>query len=126
MQITAHFKRSEFDCKDGTIVPEKFMTNLKLLCKNLEVIRLYFHRFIIINSGFRSSQHNKDVGGSSKSYHLTAQACDFRIKDISPSEIATVMEMLIFEEKLMEGGIGIYKSHIHYDVSGIKRRWNMI
>ena len=54
MQVTKHFKLSEFACKDGTQVPEKYQ-------------------------GYRTKEYNRRVGGASKSKHLTASAADVRL-----------------------------------------------
>ena len=39
MQVTKHFKMSEFACKDGTQVPEKYQGNVAALCLALEHLR---------------------------------------------------------------------------------------
>lgn len=124
--ITPNFKRSEFDCHDGTIVPVEYLPNLKKLCENLEVLREYMgHQPIHVNSGFRTYEHNKKEGSSPKSQHLIANAGDIWVKDIKPTELASLIEMLIFEEKMSQGGLGIYETFVHYDRRGKKARWNM-
>ena len=41
MQLTKNFSRQEFDCKDGTIVPDKFLFNVKEVAENLQALRDY-------------------------------------------------------------------------------------
>ena len=61
------------------------MNNLKRLCRWLEQLRRRWNNLygegddpIIINSGFRSPEVNKAVGGVSTSNHLTGCAADIR------------------------------------------------
>jgi hypothetical protein len=51
---------------------------MKRICGWLEVLRDRYGHPIIINSGYRSPQLNKKVGGVSTSNHLTGCAVDIR------------------------------------------------
>ena len=60
--------------------------NLKRLCKWLEHLRAQYNLLyddgshpIVINSGYRSEEVNKRVGGSPTSNHLTGCAADIRV-----------------------------------------------
>ncbi len=84
MQLTPHFKLSEFTRSatasrlgiDNTI-PEALIPNLRNLCEQvLEPLRVYYGRPIIISSGYRSPPLNKAVGGVSNSQHLLGEAAD--------------------------------------------------
>lgn len=55
--------------------------NLKRVCVWLEVLRARCGP-IIINSGYRSKELNKKVGGSPTSNHLTGCAVDIRVVDV--------------------------------------------
>ena len=47
---------------------------------------------IIINSGYRSPQLNKKIGGAPSSNHLTGCACDIRVKDMEQAlRYATIL-----------------------------------
>jgi hypothetical protein len=42
---------------------------------------------------------------------------------MTPKQVAEVIERLIAEKKMKEGGIGIYKTWLHYDHRNTKARW---
>ena len=54
------------------------IANLKRLCVWLEVLRERVGHPIVINSGYRSPQLNRKVGGAANSNHLTGCAVDIR------------------------------------------------
>lgn len=124
MKLTKNFTRQEFDCKDGTRVPNEFLPNVQELAENLQVLRDYISEPVMITgSGYRTPKHNKKVGGAKFSQHLTASGADINAKNYTPKELAEVIEKLIKEGKMKEGGIGIYKGFLHYDIRGNKARW---
>ena len=124
MKITTNFNRQEFDCKDGTVVPNHLLSNVKQVCENLEVLRTYLKAPIsITGSGYRTKQHNKRVGGASNSLHLTASAADINVKGYTPKQVYDAILFLISQGKMKEGGVGLYKGFVHYDVRGKKARW---
>ena len=124
MKITKNFSREEFDCNDGTIVPYIYIENLKELAKNLQVLRDFLNEPVLITgSGYRTPSHNKKVGGVKYSQHLTASAADINVKSKTPLQLAKIIEQLISERRMKQGGIGIYPGFIHYDIRGEKARW---
>lgn len=124
MNITEHFKFSEFACKDGTQVPIQFFDNVKALCMNLEVIRSHINRSIIITSGYRTESHNKKVGGAKYSMHLCGKAADMKVKGMTSKEIYEVIEELIGKGEIQQGGLSkIDLKRVHYDIRGYKKRW---
>ena len=58
------------------------IANLKRVCVWLEVLRSRAGRPILINSGYRSPQLNKKIGGVPTSNHLTGCAVDIRVADM--------------------------------------------
>lgn len=124
MQLTENFHLSEFDCNDGTPVPDELLPNVKELAKNLQVIRDEIGQPLYISgSGYRTPEHNKKVGGAPKSQHLTASAADISSPGMSPKDLAAVIEQLIIEDRVKQGGIGIYPGFVHYDIRGTRARW---
>lgn len=124
MKLTKNFDSKEFDCKDGTPVPEELMDNCLEVAKNLQVLRDYLGVPIsITGSGYRTPSHNKKVKGAPKSQHLLCKAADINAKGYTPKELASEIEKLIERGKMKQGGIGIYKGFIHYDIRGTKARW---
>jgi uncharacterized protein YcbK (DUF882 family) len=123
MKLTENFSLEEFACKDGTPVPGELLDNVELLAKNLQVLRDHIGDPIHINSGYRSPTYNAKVGGKKASYHLKAMAGDLTTKNKTPKQLAAVIEKLISERKMKQGGIGIYPGFVHYDVRGTKARW---
>ena len=58
------------------------IANLKRVCEWLEVLRERAGGPIRINSGYRSPQLNKKIGGVPTSNHLTGCAVDIRVEDM--------------------------------------------
>lgn len=123
MQLTKNFFLSEFACRDGTQVPVKYLDNVKTLASNLQVLRDYIGEPLHVNSGYRTPEYNKKVGGKKNSQHLTASAADITCKTKTPKQLAAIIEKLIKEGKMKQGGIGVYPGFVHYDVRGTRARW---
>lgn len=123
MKLTENFNIEEFYCKDGSHIPPEYMGNVVELAVNLQVLRDKIQCPIHINSGYRSPEYNKKIGGVKSSQHMVAKAADITTRDYSPSELATIIETLIASGKMKEGGVGRYKGFTHYDVRGNKSRW---
>lgn len=123
-QLTKNFNLREFDCKDGTPVPAKYIPNAQQVANNLQVLRDHLKKPVVISgSGYRTTKHNKAVGGAPKSHHLTCSAADISIKGMTPEQVAASIEYLISEGEMKQGGLGIYATFVHYDIRGHKARW---
>jgi len=123
-QLTKNFHADEFKCKDGSGVPIALKANLIKLAVNLQVLRDYLGKSITITSGYRSPAHNKKIGGAKFSQHINATAADIKVSGMTPVQVAAAIEKLITENRMVQGGLGVYKSWIHYDVRPTKARWN--
>ena len=88
MRLSQHFELGEL-CKTKTGIEnapnETQVENLKRVCRWLERLRKRWNDLygegddpIVINSGFRSPEVNKAVGGVPTSNHLTGCAVDIR------------------------------------------------
>ena len=123
MELTTNFDMVEFACKDGTPVPEEYYNNVQQLANNLQVLRDYIGEPLHINSSYRHPAYNKKIGGKPKSQHLTASAADITAKSYSPKKLALIIEKLIAEKRMKQGGLGVYPGFVHYDIRGTKARW---
>tara|TARA_R110000765_G_scaffold423083_1_gene531469 strand:+ start:559 stop:942 length:384 start_codon:yes stop_codon:yes gene_type:complete len=116
-----YFKLQEFNCNDGTPVPEEYYENVQDLMDNLDVIREHFGYPINVNSGYRTPDYNKAIGGAKNSQHLTASAADIRL-NVTPSVVQKAIKQLMEDGKIKKGGLGIYSNFTHYDI-GRERTW---
>ena len=117
---SAHFKLSEFKCKDGTAVPAKYYANCQKLMNLLEEIRAACgNRAITVTSGYRTESYNKKVDGAKQSQHLYAAAADIKVSGKSASEVYKLCDRLVGSR----GGVGKYSTFTHVDVRGNKARW---
>lgn len=122
-QLTKNFLLTEFACKDGTQVPEKYVCNAQELAHNLQALRDHLDEPVILNSGYRTPKYNKSVGGKTASKHLLAQAADINVKSKTPKQLHAIIEKLIEQKIMKQGGLGLYPGFVHYDVRGTKSRW---
>ena len=80
--LSQHFTLGEFTRSKYpevyNIPSHEAIANMKRLCVWLEVLRNKVGHPIVINSGYRSPQLNRKVGGAANSNHLTGCAADIR------------------------------------------------
>jgi len=126
MKLTENFNLSEFESKDGAEMPQEVLINITKLACNLQRLRDALNRPIRINSGYRSPSHNEAIGGVKNSKHTKGKAADIVVEGLSPKRVKRAIESLILDGEMLQGGIGLYDTFIHYDIyfDGIKnRRW---
>ena len=75
--LLGEFTRSKYP-EVYNIPSHEAIANMKRLCVWLEVLRNKVGHPIVINSGYRSPQLNRKVGGAPTSNHLTGCAVDIR------------------------------------------------
>lgn len=125
MTLTENFSFDEFACRSGAKFSSEAIENILVLAQQLEVIREAAGGVSIkVNSGYRSPAHNKKIGGAKNSQHTKGKAADIVISGMKPSETADLIERLIDEGKILEGGVGRYARFTHYDIRGVKARWS--
>lgn len=122
--LTKNFSKSEFDCNDGSEMPEDVFENVQIQAYNLQTIRDFFNAPVTINSAYRSPSYNKSINGAKNSQHLTGNATDITIKGYTPDQVADIIEGLIRIDAIEEGGLGRYNTFTHYDRRGNKARWD--
>ena len=125
INLSPHFTLGEF-CKTKTgienVPNEAQVENLKRLCRWLEQLRRRWNNLygegddpIVINSGFRSPEVNKAVGGVSTSNHLTGCAVDIRCIGMEQALRYAAILLDISDQ-----------SHEDYDELLIERKRNVI
>ena len=115
-----HFKIAEFQSPDLKGSGDRMDQNLLLI---LDSIRSELGRPMIVNSGFRTTEHNEKVGGSPNSSHLKGLAVDIHCPD---SAYRFHLVRLAMTHGISR--IGIYKTFIHLDIDGSKAQgvmWNL-
>ena len=123
MQITKNFSLKEFECRDGSSVPEQLLHNIKELCENLQVLRDFIEKPIIVISGYRSLSYNNSIGSKPTSQHRLAKAADIIVPDLEPLKVRDVIIDLISNKQMKKGGVGLYSQFTHYDIRGYNARW---
>ncbi len=122
--MTKNFKLKEFECKCGCDMPLEVYENVIKLASQLQFLRDYTGRPITINSAYRCPEHNAKVGGSKTSQHLLGKAADITIQSLKPAEVFVLIEDLIDMGHMLQGGLGLYETFVHYDIRKTKARWN--
>ena len=86
-QLTEHFNVSEFRCKCGgthdTKLDTAMVEKLEQLFKALDCSK------IIVNSGYRCSTHDKNVGGNGYGQHVNGTAADIVCYDQNGNRISS-------------------------------------
>lgn len=115
--LTPHFSKHEFRCKDGSEHP----ISCRLLAM-LEAIRCQFGP-VTITSGYRSPAYNAAVGGAPDSYHMGGEAADIQCSKATPEEVYAWADTVF-----PVSGLGLYRRNgggwVHVDCRGTRARWN--
>ena len=140
-KLSEHMTLAEL-CKTNkgieNVPSEAQVENLKRLCRWLERLRRRWNDKygdgddpIIINSGFRSPEVNKAVGGVPSSNHLTGCAVDIRVAGLEQLLRYAVILLDIsdesgedFDELLIEQKRSVIWIHFAVRPSGNRRRCN--
>jgi Peptidase M15 len=125
MQMTEHFQLEDF-----IQAPYGTGDRIKVLCESiLEPIRQHFNKPLIINSGFRSQEHNNLVGGVPTSYHLYEAdhaAADFYVAGESLQAVFDWIRLesgLPFDEVILERDHKTYRDAcVHIQINTNPRR----
>lgn len=117
LQLTPNFKLGEFlQAGVHEAPPQWILDNLYFLANRLQVVRDILGKPITITSGYRTSAHNKAVGGAPQSLHLSGMAADIVVPGMPAREVQKVL-------KNWSGGMGSYLHFTHLDCRKSKARW---
>lgn len=115
--ITKNFKVREFRCRDGA---DEIFIDLRLV-DILQKVRDHFNKPVVVTSGYRTENHNKNVGGAKNSYHLLGKAADLFINGVKAEEIAKFLA----NQNIL--GIGLYinrsQEFVHVDTRSLRYWW---
>jgi len=124
MKLTKNFSKSEFECSCGCEMPNHVLDNVYELARQLQIVRDYVGMPITINSGYRCEYYNDEIGkASKKSQHKKGKAADIVISDVNPHWTYQLLEEMIKEKRIRQGGLGKYDTFTHYDIRSKKVRW---
>lgn len=116
IKIAPNFRLSEFLVGNpDAVITEDQKIALLMLANRLQVIRDIYGP-IMINSGLRTPEHNKEVGGSPGSLHLKGMAADIVVAGCSPKLLQLIL-------KNWSGGLGSYATFTHVDIRENNARW---
>jgi len=130
MKITPNFELAEFNCKSGEPYPNEWIEpKLKPLCEQLEKIRALTGQPVKIVSGYRTKDWNTKLYyrmglKPTASKHIEGIAADILLEGMTILELYKAIEFLIKQKTIQDGGLGLYYTHVHYDIRGQHARWN--
>ena len=115
-----YFDTREFESKDGAKSPYGETVVKPELVHLLNRIREKWGKPIIINSAYRSPEHNAAVGGVPNSFHVQGLAADIRPE--KQEDLDELQDLCL--EIVADGGVGLYDTFVHVDARGRKARWD--
>jgi uncharacterized protein YcbK (DUF882 family) len=119
--VTEHFLYSDFVCPCCDTI--KIIPAFYRQTAMLEHMRIELGFPIFINSGYRCPNHNREVGGASRSWHLLF-ATDIRPGDDAGIQHTEALQALYtLAEEMGFGGIGRYETFLHLDLRPEPARW---
>ena len=124
MSLPTNFKKSEFECKCGCEMPMEVFFNIQKLANQLQYVRDFLELPITLTNAYRCRSHNKEVGGVSDSQHILGKAADLQVKGLTTAELYKAVDILAEYNHVLQGGLGLYNTFVHYDIRGNKTRWD--
>jgi len=121
--LTKDFSMAEFDCNDGTPVPEYMRPHLKDLCeRHLQPLR-NSGGSVNVSSGYRTVSWNARIGGETNSYHVyTYRKRAPAVDHVQSGRAASAVANWHDAHDAFDG-MGRYSSFTHGDDRGYSSRW---
>ncbi|WP_432408573.1 D-Ala-D-Ala carboxypeptidase family metallohydrolase [Wukongibacter sp. M2B1] len=122
-QITENFNISEFKCRANGEV----LINAAVIdhIQRLQILREWYNRAINVNSGYRTPEYNKKIGGATNSFHMQGIASDIALpqefygfsKDRQNEFLSNIKNkwLELCKGVGLGGGVGFYDTFIHLD-----------
>lgn len=133
-QVTQHFNISEFKCKaNGEVI---INADVIAHIQRLEEFRQWYGRAMSINSGYRTPEYNKKIGGAPQSQHMLGVASDIALplQEFAGYSKTRQNEFLNNVKKKwteicnadgLGGGVGFYDTFIHLDSRKTVSHWDL-
>ena len=104
----------------------ELLHQVQKLSIQLQVLRDYLNTPIHINISYRPFWYERLKKRSGTSQHVLAKASDITVKGYTPKQVHEAIELLIGRGDMLQGGLGLYNTFLHYDIgmNGKKRRWS--
>lgn len=120
-KLSNHFKVKEFACKDSSDkikIHNKLIIILEALYKKLNCSK------IIVTSGYRTPEKDKEVGGNGKGYHTLGRAADIVCYDKKNNPISGKEVCCALEDMGGIYGIGFISTYaVHVDTRPEAKKW---
>ena len=97
--------------------------NLQTLAEQLQVLRDEIDKPIQINIAYRPYWWEKLRGRKGTSQHCLGKAADITVKGMDTHELHKEILKLIQQGKMINGGLGLYNTFVHYDIRPYPARW---
>lgn len=120
-KVTEHFKVSEFRCRCGVshdiLISDDLVQKLEKLRGKLNCSK------IIINSGYRCSKHDRNVGGSGSGQHTTGKAADIVCYGADGKAISSKIVTCAAQDIGFSGIANIDSTYTATHVDVASRKW---
>ena len=111
-RLTKDFTEEEFECPCCGKVKISFP-----LVELLQQLRDVIKKPVIVTSGYRCQQYNRNVGGYVHSKHMEGKAADIKVSDMTPKYLAEWGASMFFKR------VGIYPNHVHVGIGEPELYW---
>ena len=134
-QLTKNFNLSEFlyskwfDKETQALVImlynecKSVQYNTQKLANQLQGLRNELGVPVIINIAYRPVLYELSKGRDGTSQHTKGEAADITAQGLTPKYVAAKIEQLISSGDMLQGGLGVYPTFVHYDIRKTRARW---